>query len=107
MSLDVSLRKMMLVDVYSANITHNLGAMAKEAGLYKAIWRPDEINISEAGSLIAILAKGLTALKRDRERFEKFTPSNGWGDYDGLVEFVTDYLQACIDNPEAIVNVSR
>ena len=107
MSLDVTLQKMMLVDVYSANITHNLGEMAAEAGIYEALWRPEEINIAEAGGLIPILAKGLTELKKDRERFEKFNPENGWGDYDGLVKFVENYLLACIENPEAIISVSR
>jgi len=34
--------------VYSANITHNLIPMTTEAGVYKCIWRPDEINITHA-----------------------------------------------------------
>lgn len=29
--------------VYSSNITHNLGAMAHEAGIYLACWRPGEM----------------------------------------------------------------
>jgi hypothetical protein len=27
-------------EMYSANITHNLGDMASEAGIYEALWRP-------------------------------------------------------------------
>ena len=26
--------------LYDANITHNLGEMAKKAGIYEALWRP-------------------------------------------------------------------
>lgn len=29
--------------IYDANITHNLGEMAAEAGLYEALWRPAEM----------------------------------------------------------------
>ncbi len=29
-------------EVYSANITHNLGEMADKAGIYYALWRPEE-----------------------------------------------------------------
>ena len=35
-------------EVYSANITHNLNTMADEAGIYKHLWRPDEIKITKA-----------------------------------------------------------
>ena len=37
---------------YSSNITHNLGAMAREAGIYEACWRPEEIGITKAAQLI-------------------------------------------------------
>jgi hypothetical protein len=30
-----------------------------------------------------------------------------WGDYGGLVRFVSDYLQACKSYPEATIRVSR
>jgi len=48
MSLDVDLMVTLPTSVYSANITHNLGAMAKEVDvgegrtLYDILWRPDE-----------------------------------------------------------------
>ena len=43
MSLDVYLTDAEGREVFSANITHNLGAMAKEAGIYMHLWRPDEL----------------------------------------------------------------
>lgn len=92
---------------YSANITHNLNAMAGEAGIYEALWRPNENGITEAWQLIALLRSGLELLRSDRPRFEKFNPANGWGDYDGLVSFVAEYLAVCEQDPEAEVSVSR
>jgi hypothetical protein len=94
-------------EVYTANITHNLTTMASEAGIYQYLWRPDEINISKAGELIEPLRKGLALLEGDPERFKQFNPSNGWGDYDGLVEFVRRYLKACEIYPTADVSVWR
>lgn len=94
-------------EIYWRNITHNLNSMADEAGIYKCLWRPDEIGIKKASQMIEPLRAGLTLLKGDPGRFKKFNPPNGWGDYDGLVEFVTDYLAACEANPDADVHVSR
>lgn len=93
--------------VYDANITHNLGGMADEAGIYQHLWRPDEINITKANELIEPLTAGLSVLKNDPERFKKLNPSNGWGSYDGLVRFVENYLNACVSFPQAEVSVSR
>lgn len=36
-----------------------------------------------------------------------FTPENGWGRYCDFVPWLEAYLQACIDNPEADVEVWR
>lgn len=92
---------------FSANITHNLNTMAAAAGIYHHLWRPDEIGITKASELIEPLAEGLALLRSDPERFKAFNPENGWGDYDGLVDFVSEYLDACLRNPDALVSVSR
>lgn len=93
--------------VYSANITHNLNKMAGEAGIYKHLWRPDEIGIERAEELIEPLYEGLALLKSDAERFKKYNPENGWGTYEGLVCFVENYLVACKEYPQALVGVWR
>ena len=93
--------------VYSANITHNLGKMAAEAGIYEALWRPDEIGIKTAYDLIGYLSQGLALLKSDPARFEKFNSPNGWGMYEHFVPFVDSYLKACAKWPAAVVSVWR
>ena len=94
-------------EVYSANITHNLGKMAIEAGIYDALWRPEEIGITKAAQLIEPLRTGVQLMKSDPPRFEKHNASNGWGLYEHFVPFVEKYLNVCIDNPDADVTVSR
>lgn len=94
-------------EFYSANITHNLNKMAQEAGIYKELWRPDEIGITKANQLIEPLTRGLALLKSDPKRFEAFNAPNGWGLYEHFVPFVEGYLNACRENPDADVYVSR
>lgn len=107
MSLDVSLTVIKPVEVFSRNITHNLNVMAEEAGIYQALWRPEDLDINYAGELIEPLETGLDLLRGNPNRFKKFNPENGWGSYEGLVTFVENYLAACRANPDAAVEVSR
>lgn len=93
--------------VYDANITHNLGKMADAAGIYKAMWRPEEIGATRAKDITALLQQGLDKLRADPATFKAHNPSNGWGDYDGLVRFTAAYLDACERYPEATIHVSR
>jgi hypothetical protein len=94
-------------EVFSANITHNLGKMAAEAGLYEALWRPEEIDATKARDLIQVLRDGLAELVTDPGRFKELNPTNGWGDYDGLCRFTAGYLAACERWPDAAIGVSR
>jgi hypothetical protein len=108
MSLDVMLScECCGHDFYSGNITHNLGKMAGEAGIYKHLWRPEEIGIDRAEQLIRPLTDGLALLKSDPPRFEAFNSPNGWGMYEHFVPFVEEYLRACVERPMAKVRVSR
>lgn len=107
MSLDVSLEVTKPTEVYSRNITHNLGAMAKKAEIYYAMWRPEEIGVTTAAQLIPLLEKGLRLLLAHPDEFTPLNPENGWGDYEGLVNFACSYLAACRENPDATVRVSR
>lgn len=93
--------------LYEANITHNLGAMAREAGIYFHLWRPGEIGINTASQLIAPLEAGLSLLVSDPERFKKFNSPNGWGMYEHFVPFVSKYLEACKEYPQAEVHAYR
>ena len=136
MSLDVYLTATVPTTVFDANITHNLGKMAGEAGIYEALWRPAEMDperkariqaqakagnyhgpdgayaieaevVTYARDLIEPLRAGLALLRADPERFEKHNPENGWGSYRDFVPWVARYLQACEEYPDAEVRVSR
>lgn len=107
MSLDVYLNINEDEQVYRRNITHNLNKMADAAGIYMHLWRPEEINITKASELIEPLSKGLCLLVCNKAHFEKFNPSNGWGTWESLVDFVTDYLAACKEHPSSTIRICR
>lgn len=106
MSLDVYLDKDG-EQVYWANITHNLGKMATEAGIYECLWRPDEHGITKAAQIIEPLSAGVALLATQKARFEAFNAPNGWGTWEHFLPFCAKYLQACRDHPDADVSVSR
>lgn len=113
-------------EIYSSNITHNLGKMASEAGIYEALWRPymlkpdykpcdnheDEYTYEQAQTIycddiIPIIEIGLAKLKADPAHYRTFDSPNGWGIYDHFVPFVEEYLEALKENPNLIVRTDR
>lgn len=140
MSLDISLYRNFLIsydegvtlehrreEVYSANITHNLGKMAEAAGIYEALWRPyqlkpgydipednydaeyeyEEANPVRAHEIIEIVEKGLEDMKAKPKHYEKFNSPNGWGMYHNFVPWIEEYLKALKEFPEAQVVCDR
>lgn len=124
------------VEVFWANITHNLNKMAQAALIYDACWRPELLvnpdeaedirelehhgqwsdaealkaklpNKPRASDLIGPLTKGLASLKAWPEHYKQFDSPNGWGLYEHFVPWVEKYLRACEAHPEALVEVSR
>lgn len=113
--------------IFDGGTTHNLGKMASKAGIYEALWRPyrlkAEYNIPDgehqaeydfedenpmyAKDIIITLERGVKDLEKRPKYFEKFNSPNGWGMYEHFVPFVKRYLEACKENPEAVIRVSR
>jgi hypothetical protein len=113
--------------LYDANITHNLGEMASEAGIYEALWRPhrlkDGYDIPEddhkaewvfedsceikTTDITDIIERGLVDLKARPVYFKQFDSPNGWGVYKDFVPFVEKYLEALKMYPDGIVKVDR
>ena len=111
MSLDVDL---IINDTsyHEFNITHNLGDMADAAGLYKAMWRPEELfddGDFKAKDIIPYLRSGVEELERPERQTEflALAPDNGWGTFDGLLEIAKAYLVACENLPHATISVWR
>ncbi len=107
MSLDVYLTETRPTTIFERNITHNLNTMADKAGIYQALWRPEELKINKACELIPLLRAGLARLEAEPDHFRQWNAPNGWGMYEHLVDFVRACLAACEESPMATVGVSR
>ena len=113
MSLDVNLMALRPCSVYSGNVTHNLGKMAAAVNvgvnltLYDVLWRPEEHGIFQARTIVDYLYTGWRELSRHPEKYRKYNPENGWGSYEGLVDFVRVYHSNCMENLDAKIEVSR
>ena len=62
MNVDTGGEEPYFLELFDANITHNLGEMADKAGIYDVLWYPEELldwkAYPTAGMLIDILRKG-------------------------------------------------
>jgi len=91
----------------SFNITHNLTVMADAAGIYKCLWRPEEIGARRADDITLQLQVGIEMMERDSDMFRKFDAPNGWGTYDHFLPWVKEVCAACVNHPDAEISVSR
>ena len=41
------------------------------------------------------------------DKFKEFSPYNGWGTYEGLCEFVLEYILTIYKYPDAIIKACR
>ena len=93
-------------EVFSANITHNLGKMAGRCGLYNVLWHPEWERFEKAGEIVERLMDGLALLKANEAFFRRFDSPNGWGKYEHFISFVEEVAKACHENRGATIRVS-
>lgn len=107
MSLDVYLHDEDGSELFWANITHNLGKMADAAGIYEALWRPEEQGWTKAKEIAPVIETGLLLMIKQRQKYQEYDAANGWGTYDQFVPWIARYLEACYQFPDATIYVSR
>lgn len=100
-------------DSWSANVTHNMGPMARNVPvrtttLYMAVWRPDELfKRPTTDDILPMLNDGIAYMASHKEALEKFNPENGWGSYKSFLPWLRTYREMCEDNPGCLITVSR
>jgi hypothetical protein len=107
-SADVGGAEPYVCTLWKANYTHNCNVMAEAAGIYKHVWRPEELpEIKTAGDLIEPLRAGILRMKGDPQKFIALNPANGWGSYKTFLPWLQEYLEACMAYPKATISASR
>ena len=108
MSLDISLICKECGGIcFDANVTHNLNKMATAANVYDCLWRAPENNFKDAQQLIIPLEKAIIAMEEKPEKFKALNPKNGWGNYNGFLEWLMELLDACREYPDAKIETNR
>ena len=102
MSLTINLAKKEYL--LNLNITHNLGAMWQEAGIYDALYNSAGMQASE---VLPVLVNGLSDMIANPEKYKKLNSPNGWGLYENAVPWLAELIKGFNENPDAIIEVSK
>lgn len=100
-------------ELHVGNITHNLNQMAMHVPvsdtltLYNVLWRPDESDLKTTDDILEYVTIGVKYLIDHKEELLQYNPDNGWGNYEGLLNFTKRVGSACLFNPRCKISVSR
>jgi hypothetical protein len=88
----------------SVNITHNLGKMAQELGVYYLLWRGADVTV--ASDMLEKLRAAILALETTPEEYHRYDAPNGWGKLEHFLKFLKTLEGMCREHPEAEVIIS-
>ncbi|MGW5711622.1 hypothetical protein ACWF8U_20480 [Streptomyces olivaceus] len=66
-----------------------------------------ELHDRTAGDCIEALKDAVTALEAEPARFTELEPANGWGTYEGALDYLRCLRDACRVHPKAVIYVSH
>ena len=84
------------MEPYDANLTYNVGTMLRRAGIH-----PEVMNGLTAKVARSVVGNGMATMSACPVYFKSFEPDNGWGSYDGTMEWLDrlqSYLNRCPDD---------
>ena len=99
-------------------ITHNLYTIVSELSLlvglpyYEVIWRPDELFGLKNGEVpvvfvLSVLPDLIKNLLEYEDCLTEYLPSNGYGTFEGLINFLCNYLKECYTHQQAYIYCCR
>lgn len=102
MSYDISLYKGKRVKARIGNYTYNISPMYLKA-LGTSLLELDGV---EVNIITPILLKGVEDMVNNKEEYLKLNPENGWGNYEGALEYLQKLLAECLKFPTAKIEVN-
>jgi hypothetical protein len=84
------------IEPFDGNLTYNLGTMMRRAGIHPEVMDGLTANVAQP-----VVGNAIAVLEANPEYFEQFNAPNGWGNFGGLVEWLTGlyhYLEQCPDD---------
>jgi hypothetical protein len=86
----------------SRNYTSNVWEMFDKAGLENGIKGLDGMSAKNAA---LVLDPVIRYMETHPDEMQQFNAQNGWGDYEGALEFVKGIFFDCLENPKCTVYV--
>lgn len=96
------------------NYTSNVSAM-----WHKALWEGDVLHEvagdayslkalhgKNAGDCIQLLERAIRRMEQDGATYVAMNPDNGWGTYEGALEYLKKMLYGCRQHPKCTIDVS-
>jgi hypothetical protein len=98
MSYNISLKKMKYATVRRmGNMTYNIWEMVNAAcGM---TFR--DMDGKKAAEVLPILQEVKTKMLAEPEKYKALEPDNGWGSYDGLLNYLYELIRGCEEIPDA------
>lgn len=84
------------------NYTYNCSPMWKGAG-----WNHEQFENKRASEMAPYLAQAIAVMSLRPDEYRAMNPPNGYGDYEGCLEFLRELLADCLEHPDAIVEMWR
>jgi hypothetical protein len=82
------------------NYTYNVGTMFRKALGGKGLY---DLNGVEAWKVIAKLRLAVDTMRRNRDEYEALNPENGWGNYEGALEYLVGILKECEQHSKCVI----
>ena len=112
MSIDIDLEintgKHTVFVVEVGNYTHNVQPMWRKA--LKAASGSDyglcDLNGTRASESIPVLEKAVKHMRENKEEYLPLNPTNGWGNYEGALQYLETLLECCQEHPLCTIATS-
>lgn len=102
-SLEINTGKEMRKVVGVGNYTYNCAGMFVEAS--ETGESLSELHGMKCTEAEPIIAKAVENMQKDPQKYKAMEPDNGWGSYNGFLEYVETLLRECRQNPECTIGV--
>ena len=85
---------------FHENMTSNVAPMWREAGCDLR-----DLKGKKGSEAVKPLCDAINRMMADPEKYKAMNPANGWGDYEGCLNYLRGCHDACYANPDEIIHV--
>lgn len=107
MSWDISLEKekLMVDTIDVGNYTYNVMPMYEKALGVQSL--TEFLQGKKVSEVIQPLMKGIREMEAHPEEYKKLNPENGWGNYEGALNFLKTIVSKCVLKSDYTIKVNQ